>query len=239
MAAAVPMPAEAQADCRDPRGEPVACPARASEPAPPVHTHRERELGYVNFYPHFDLADPSGVRFTPDSPSSVPEVERGSHLTDLGSGFDHVFGGFTLGVGYRPLPWLRVPELQLGWGYSDFSGRQVGIEGGAQTLTGTVHDVWMVRAQLAAGVDVDFDPVRLYALAHIGVGGYFAQVDVAGSTIGGLGRDTYSALSIEAGWTVGLEVELADELAYTLGYRHVHTGVEQNTFFFGINGRFE
>jgi hypothetical protein len=233
--------AQAQ-DCRDPRGEPIACPAPIAAPPsepPPERARREREQGYVNFFPQFDLADPSGVRFTPDSPSTVPEIERGAHLTNVGSGFDHVFGGFTFGVGYRPVPWLRLPDVQLAWGYSDFGGRQVGLEGGAQSLTGTMRDVWMVRAQLAAGLDLDLSPIRLYALGHVGVGGYFAQVEVAGSSIGGLGTHTYSALSLEAGWTVGMEIEIADGLAYTLGYRHVHTGVEQNTFFVGINGRFE
>jgi hypothetical protein len=61
---------------------------------------------------------------------------------------------------------------------------------------------------------------------------------VGGSSIGGLGSDTYSAVSLELGWTLGMEIELAPEISYTLGYRHVHTGVEQNTFFFGINARF-
>jgi hypothetical protein len=225
----------ALADCRDESGEPIACTAA---PPPEEHTHRERESGYVNVYPFLELGDLSGVRFAPDSPSSVPEVERGSHLTGLPSNFDNAFGGLTLGVGYRPVPWLRLPDVSVSWGYGDLRGANVGIEGGAQALTGTVHDVWLVRAQAAAGFDLDLDPVRLYALGHVGVAGYFAQVEVGGSSIGGLGSDTYSAVSLELGWTLGMEIELAPEISYTLGYRHVHTGVEQNTFFFGVNARF-
>ena len=225
----------AMADCRDESGEPIAC---TTAPPPEEHTHRERELGYVNVYPFVELGDLSGVRFSPDSPSSVPEVERGSHLTGMPSNFDHAFGGLTLGVGYRPLPWLRLPDVSAFWGYGDLSGTNVRIEGGSQSLTGALHDVWLLRVQAVAGIDLDLDPVRLYALGHVGVAGYFAQVDVGGSSIGGLGSDTYSAVSLELGWTLGMEIELAPDIAYTLGYRHVHTGVEQNTFFFGINARF-
>jgi hypothetical protein len=244
LGAAVAAPPSVEADtCRDARGEPIACEVpvqiSAPPPAPVERAHREREAGYVNFFPYFELADPSNVRFTPDNPRTVPEVERGAHLSGIGSGFDHGFGGLSVGVGYRPVPWLRLPELTFAFGYGDFEGTPVDIVGGGQSLTGALHECWMLRAQVAGGVDIDIDPVRLYVLAHVGIGGYFAQVDVAGSSIGGLGSDTYSATSFEAGWTAGMEIELEHDIAYTLGYRHVHTGVEQNTFFFGVNIRFE
>lgn len=244
LGSAVAMPAPVRADdCRDARGEPMACASPVAPPSAPAphqadHTHREAEVGYVNIAPFFDLADPSGVRFTPDSPNSVPDVERGSHITGIAPGFDHGFGGFSLGLGYRPAPWLRLPEMTLAFGYGDFEGMAVDIVGGGQSLTGVMHDCWMLRAQLAGGFDIDLDPVRLYALGHVGLGGYFAQVDVGASSIGGLGSDTYSALSLEAGWTAGMEIELDRDVAYTLGYRHIHTGVEQNSFFFGVNVRF-
>lgn len=248
LGAAVPMPAEVRADdCRDARGEPIACsPPPASPPAPVTpqagsnrqeHTHRDEEGGYVNVVPFFDLADPSGVRFTPDTPRSVPDVERGSHLSGIAPSFDHGFGGLTLGFGYRPVPWLRLPDVSFAFGYGDFEGTSVDLVGGDQPLVGNLHDCWMVRLQLGGGFDVDLDPVRFFVLGHVGVGGYFAQVDVSGSSIGGLGSDTFSALSLEAGWTAGMEIELDPDLAYTFGYRHVHTGVEQNTFFFGVNVR--
>lgn len=245
LGSAVPLPAELPlppTDCRDARGEPVPCAAPAPAPPAPTeheHTHREREAGYVNVYPFLDFADPSGVRFSPDAPNSVPDIERGSHVAGMRSGFDHGFGGLSLGFGYRPLPWLRLPELSFAFGYGDFEGSSVRIEGGGQALTGALHDCWMLRAQLAGGVDVDLDPVRLYVLGHVGIGGYFAQVEVGGSSIGGLGTDTYSAVSLEAGWTVGMEVELDSDVAYTFGYRHVHTGVEQNSVFFGVNIRLQ
>jgi hypothetical protein len=239
LGSAVPLRAEA-ADCRDARGEPIACaaPAPSPEPHPAEHTHRDDEVGYFNLAPFFDLADPSGVRFTPDNPHSVPDVERGSHLAGIAPGFDHGFAGLSFGLGLRPAPWLRLPELTLAFGYGDFEGMSVDLVGGRQSLTGSVHDCWLLRAQLAGGFELDLDPVRLFALAHIGVSGYFAQVDVAGSSIGALGSDTFSTASLEAGWTVGMEIELDPEIAYTLGYRHVHTVVEQNSFFFGLNVRF-
>jgi hypothetical protein len=241
----VTAPARAD-DCRDARGEPIACyvPPQPVAPAPPpppddAPTHRDRESGYVTIAPFLDLSDPSRVRFTPDSPSSVPEIERGSHVEGIGSSFDHAFGGFSLGVGYRPLPWLRLPEISLAFGYGNFESAGVSIVGGGQALTGTMHDCFLLRAQIAGGFDLDLDPVRLYALGHFSVGGYFANIDVGGSSIGGLGTDTYSALSLEAGWTLGMEIAIDRDVAYTLGYRHVHTGVETNTVFFGLNVRFE
>ena len=225
----------AHADCRDATGEPIAC---TTPPPPEEHTHREHEEGYFNLYPFLELSDLSGVRFAPDSPSSVPEVERGSHLTGLPASFDHAIGGLTIGGGYRPVPWLRLPDVSVSFGYGDLSGTSVGVVGGGQSLTGSVHDVWMVRAQIGGGFDVDLDPIRFFLLGHVGLGGYFAQVDVGGSSIGGLGSDTYSALSLEAGWTAGMEIELDRDISYTFGYRHIHTGVEQNSFFFGLNVRF-
>lgn len=242
MGSAVPQPV-ARMECRDATGEPTPC-VVSSPPAPPTepssgHTHRDRELGYVNVYPFLDVSDVSSVRFAPESPSSVPDVERGSHVTGIAPGFDRPIGGLALGFGYRPVPWLRLPDVSFAFGYGDFSSTSVAIEGGGQSLTGSMHDLWMARAQIGGGVDLDFDPVRIFALAHIGVGGYFAQLDVGGSSIGGLGSDTYSAVSLEAGWTLGMEVELTSEVAYTFGYRHVHTGVEQNSVFFGVNVRFE
>lgn len=232
--------------CRDATGEPAPCaavaPVYAPPPAPPApstdgHSHREREEGYVDFYPFVDLVDLSGVTFGPDAPGSVPDVERGAHLEGFGHDFDRVVGGLTLGLGYRPVPWLRLPDARFSFGYGDFSGSTLALVGGAQSLTAAIHDCWMVRAQVGAGVDLDLDPVRLYALAHVSVAGYFVGADVAGSSIGGLGSDTFSTVSLEAGWTAGMEIELDPDIAYTFGYRHVHTGVEQNTFFFGVNVR--
>lgn len=241
-------PAAARAQpCRDATGEIVPCAvspavdmAPDAEPvvAPPSAPAADAP-GYFDLAWYVDLVDPSTVTFAPDAPEMVPEIERGTHLGGMRSSFDRAFGGLTLGGGYRPTPWLRLPDLRVSAGYADFDGEAVTLEGGPQALVGAIHDVWNVRLQIGGGLDLRVDIVRLYALAHFSVGGYFASVDVGGSTIGALGRDTFSALSLEAGWTVGMEIEITPELAYTIGYRHTHTGVEQNTVFFGLDVRLE
>lgn len=241
LGSAAPQVVTEPAGCRDATGEPIPC-AATSPPPPPApagdaHTHRGSEAGYVDVYPYLDVIDLGNVRFTPDTPHSVPEIERGSHLEGFAHDFDQGMGGITLGFGYRPVPWLRLPDARFTFGYGDFAAGSVDVVGGAQALTAALHDCWMVRAQIGGGVDIDVDPVRFYALGHVSVGGYFLQVDVNGSSIGSLGSDTYSATSLEAGWTAGMEIELDPDIAYTFGYRHVHTGVEQNTFFFGVNIR--
>ncbi len=180
------------------------------------------------------MVDPSTAGFAPDSPATVPDVVRGTHLAGVGSDFDHVFGGLDRRR-FRPVPWMRLPDLRFSFGYADFGGESVALAGGPQALVGQMRDAWNVRLQIGAGFDLDLDGIRLFALGHFSIGGYFASVDVGGSTIGGLGRDTFSALSLEAGWTAGMELEITNELAYTIGYRHTHTGLEQNTVFFGLD----
>lgn len=233
--------------CRDATGEIAPCAGAAPvvvtvvpppvdepqvEPPPPPAADAP---GYFDLHGYIDVLDPSTVTFTPDSPSTAPEIERGTHLGGIAPSFDHVLGGLTLGGGYRPVPWLRLPDLRLSLGFGDFGGEAVTLEGGPQALTGAIHDVWNVRLQVGGGLDLRVDVVRFFALAHFSVAGYFASVDVGGSSIGELGRDTFSALSLEAGWTAGMEIEIVPDLSYTIGYRHTHTGVEQNTLFFGID----
>lgn len=241
-----PLGARAQ-PCRDATGEIVPCAAApvvttslvapaVDEPVVEPPSRRAPDApGYFDLTWYVDLVDPSTVTFTPDAPATIPEIERGTHLGNVAPGFDRAFGGLTLGGGYRPVPWLRLPDLRVSLGYADFEGAPVTLEGGPQALVGAMRDVWNVRLQIGGGLDLRVDIVRLFALAHFSVGGYFASVDVGGSSIGELGRDTFSALSLEAGWTAGIEIEIVPDLSYTIGYRHTHTGVEQNTLFFGID----
>jgi hypothetical protein len=246
----------ALAQCRDDRGEPIACtvvpttelsaptPVVAIEPTPSEpnvhgHEHRERETGYVDFALTLDDVDMRQLHFSPMNPTSVAEVARGAIATGVGSSFDNLLGGFTVALGFRPVPWLRLPQLRLSAGFGDLNGASVDMVGGSQPLRATFHDLFYLRAELGAGLDLDLDPIRLYALGHIAIAGYFANVTVDHSGLGDLGTDLFAEDTWEAGWTVGMEVELAPDVAYTIAYRHIHTGVESNVLHLGLNVRFQ
>jgi hypothetical protein len=247
----------ALAQCRDARGEPGPCtlpmetPLSAPTPVVPIdgdvptepnelgHQHRERETGYVEFAADLSMVDTRQLHFSPMTPSAVAEIARGGVATGVGTNFETALGGFSLTLGARPVPWIRLPQLRLSAGFGDLAGASADLVGGAQPLHATFHDLYYLRAELGGGLDLDFDPVRIYALAHIAIAGYFATATVEHAGLGDLGTDTFAEDAWEAGWTVGMEVELDPNIAYSFGYRHVHTGVESNSFFFGVNGRFD
>ena len=244
----------ALADCRDARGEPIACapppappppapppPVAASPVAPPPpsapgHDHREHEVAYVEYQLELDVVDLSQLHFTPSSPGSVAAMARDGVAVGVGSPNEDVLGGFSMAVGVRPVPWLRFPQLRLSCGMGTLDST-VPLVGAAQPLTASFGDLYFLRAELGGGVDIDLDPVRLYALAHVALAGYFVSATVAHETLGDLGTDTYAKDTWEAGWTVGMEIELFDAFAYTLAFRHIHTGVESSSVFFGVNVR--
>lgn len=247
----------ALAQCRDARGEPAPCAASPQQALAPLvsaavsptptpaepnrtgHAHRETEGGYVDFALTLESVDMSQVHFSPMTPSAVAEVARGAVATGVGTPFETLLGGFSVAIGARPVPWLRLPQLRLSAGFGDLEGASVDMIGGGQPLRATLGDLYYVRAELGAGLDLDLDPIRLYALGHVAIAGYFASVTVEHGGLGDLGTDTFAEDVWEAGWTVGMEIEIAPTLTYTMGYRHIHTGVESNVGFFGVNVRLD
>jgi hypothetical protein len=246
----------ARAQCRDASGEPAACtvapvvtPLSGPTPVAPLvepepeepnqtgHTHRETEVAYVDFALTAEAIDTRQLHFSPMTPRSVPAMARGSVALGVGTPFENATGGLTFALGIRPTPWLRFPQLRLSAGFGDFDGATVDMLGGSQPLRATFHDFSYLRAELGAGVDFDLDPIRFYALGHVAIAGYFASATIEHGTLGDLGTETFAEDVWELGWTVGLEIEILPEVAYTVSYRHVHTGVESNAVMFGLNVR--
>lgn len=254
-------PSATHAQCRDARGEPTPCavaadtplsaptpvviPTATPEPDPSAepnqtgHTHRDSEAGYVDFALMIEGVDTRQLHFSPMTPGAVAEMARGAVASGAGTPFETVLGGFSVALGVRPVPWLRLPQLRLTAGFGDLDGASVDMAGGSQPLRATFHDLYYLRAELGAGIDLDLDPVRLYALGHVAIAGYFASATIEHETLGDLGTDTFAEDVWEAGWTVGMEIELDPHVAYTLAYRHVHTGVESNAVYLGVDVRLE
>jgi hypothetical protein len=249
--ASLVLPALVRADCRDAHGEPVACPELAPPPPPAAPPPAPAPVddapppkpvgdsGYFDFAMEGDFLDLRGLRFTPDQSDSVADVARGGSARGFGGAFDEATFSFSFAFGYRPLPWLRLPELRLGLGGGDLGGATVPLVGGMQPLTASAHELFVLRATVSGGVDIDLEHVRLFALAHVGVSGWFARTSIGGSALGGLGTDTFSTSALELGWTVGMVVPLDDGVAYSFGYRHVHTDAESNVVFFGASFRID
>jgi hypothetical protein len=217
----------------------VAPPAPETEPNQRGHEHRQHESAYVDFALTLEGVDTRQLHFSPMTPAAVAEMARGAVATGVGTSFENALGGFTVALGFRPVPWLRLPQLRLSAGFGDLDGASVDMVGGSQPLRATFHDLYYLRAELGAGLDLDLDPIRLYALGHVAIAGYFASATVEHATLGDLGTDMFAEDVWEAGWTVGMEIELAPTVAYTVAYRHIHTGVESNVVYFGLNVRLE
>ncbi|RLB46768.1 MAG: hypothetical protein DRJ42_26915 [Deltaproteobacteria bacterium] len=128
-----------------------------------------------------------------------------------------IVGGFHFGGGARPLPWLRLPEFSLSIGGGAPDGEWVPMgEGDFQArLTSMV----LLRAEVAGGVEVDLGPLRPFAMARIGVAGYFVDVDVVHGELGSLGTETLSSAQFETGFDVGVAFRIGEDVHLTATWR--------------------
>ena len=113
------------------------------------------------------------------------------HLGGMRSAFDRAFGGLTLGGGYRPTPWLRLPDLRVSAGYADFDG-----EG---------EKLMLVHGQISPGLIAAFNE-RLERVAQD-----FAQQHLADQRLPAEQRRPYTLLVAVRSWLFGPFAELRRE----------------------------
>ncbi|MBW2464490.1 MAG: hypothetical protein JRH11_22775 [Deltaproteobacteria bacterium] len=128
-----------------------------------------------------------------------------------------IVGGFHFGAGARPLPWLRLPEFSLSIGGGAPDGEWVPM--GEGDFHARLTSMVLLRAEVAGGVEVDLGPIRPFALARIGVAGYFVDVDVVHGELGPLGTETLSSAHFETGFDVGVAFRLSEDVHLTATWR--------------------
>lgn len=119
-------------------------------------------------------------------------------------------GGFRFGGGYRPLPWLRIPEFSVSIGGGSADGAWVPVGDDNAAFEARLTSIFLLRGEVAGGVELPLGPLRPFALGRVGVAGYWVGADVRHGEIGDLGTEDLSRAAFEAGFDVGLAVRVAE-----------------------------
>lgn len=148
-------------------------------------------------------------------------------------------GGFTWGSGFRPLPWLRLPEVRLSLGGGDHPTRWTPI--GDRGLEAAVTRSFVVRLEILGGVEVDLGPVTPFARVWGGVGAHTAKLKVRDreGALGALGSERITAfagdLGVELGVSVFFDHEAPQRAGLTVAYRRGLVGAEGHGVFVGVS----
>jgi hypothetical protein len=205
-------------DCRDGSGEPVACPAPApavvATPAPPAEPPRpptvfEREGGYYEWGITFHNVDLRPLHLTPQRPEWVPELARGLMVHGRSAPHDVVGGGITFLTGFRPVPFLRFPELRFTVLGGEIDAEMTRTQDGSG-LSARPYSFVAVRAELGIGVEAHAGPVGFFATARAGIAGYFVEAALEHPTLGDFGRAQLAEDALELGWEVAMSYDFED-----------------------------
>ncbi len=237
-------------DCRDERGEPIACPVTAavsaptvSEPAPipvpspassdPATSSSDEDAftAYFGYELFFDVGRPAGLGFTQVGAERAPELARPAIVAGAP---EVVLGGLSVVLGARPFPWLRIPELRLSFGGGDYESEAASWRDGTQAMDASLGSVFVVRAELGGGFEIPIDDFAIYAMGHVALAGYFMEARLVHPSAGDLGVQTLAEDAWEVGWTVGFSGHIGDGVRLNASYRHVHTGMESDQVRFGV-----
>lgn len=243
--------AQAQ-DCRDATGEPTPCPtpeapatitatvtsydvpatptyeAPSEPPRPAAH---QDAFVFVGWELAFDSVALGRLGFSQAGPERAPELARGA----VAWGTPETLMVLpTLVLGWRPMPWLRLPELRLSMGGGDLSDAAVSWTDGAQSSDATLGTIFAVRAEVAGGFEIPIEDLSLFALGHVAIAGYFMDARLQHPVAGDLGVATLAEDAVEAGWTAGIAGHLGAGIYLYGAYRHIHTGAETNSIRFGL-----
>jgi hypothetical protein len=150
---------------------------------------------------------------------------------------DHArYGGLTFGSGFRPLSWLRLPELRVAFGGGDHATRWTPI--GEQGLEGAITRSFLLRLELLAGVEVDLGPITPFARVYGGVGMHSAKLKVRDTALGALGSERIVAFAGDVGVELGFDVFFTEDEGERVGlrvaYRRGLVGAEGHGAFVGL-----
>lgn len=243
---AVPAPVLADV-CRDGRGEPIPCPSSppevgvpptappsrpSTEPAPPSSSVPS-PFASVTFDLSGESLDLRPLHFTPSEPDDVADLARDTTIAGSAAPVDVPAMTFGFEFASRPLPWLELPILRLAWGFgTPDASVPVLNEGGRTAELGTLM---ILRMEIGAGFDVPIaDVMSIFARGHVALAGYFLSARVVDETYGSLGRTWLAEDAWEAGWTVGMAVNIERHTRWSVSYRHIHTGAESHVVTMGF-----
>jgi hypothetical protein len=204
----------------DPHPQPYVHVYVAPEPRVPIWADwREDEDGpFATFGLFADTMTLRGLDLGVDG--AEIEALRGQALTLPGNELRLTTGGFVMGAGYRPRPWLRAPEVRLyvgGGPIHDSSFTQVT---GGSGLSMRPDHVFTARGELLVGFQPRLgDWFRPFILGRVGYSGYFITAQVRDDELGGLGTERINNGRFEGGFEAGAAFRLSDSLQLSGAYR--------------------
>lgn len=132
---------------------------------------------------------------------------------------DAIVGGAMLSFGMRASGILRGPELRLHIGGGDIEGAYLPVDGGPAGMELAVRSIFMVRAELALGLQVELGPVIPYVQATGSLGGAWIDVSARDPNLGGLGTETIEAALFGLGIEAGLDIEVDEGTSVGFAFR--------------------
>lgn len=202
------------------------------QPHPALDPSRGRMVGTFGFFgsgfdPHARRWSLSDSEIGALDGAAIPDAMLADHAR---------YGGFTFGSGFRPLPWLRLPELRVAFGGGDHATRWTSI--GEQGLEGAITRSFLLRLELLAGVEVDLGPITPFARVYGGVGMHSAKLKVRDTTLGALGSERIVAFAGDVGVELGFDVFFTDHdderVGLMVAYRRGLVGAEGHGAFVGL-----
>ncbi|MCA9614002.1 MAG: hypothetical protein KC586_14695 [Myxococcales bacterium] len=202
------------------------------QPHPALDPSRGRMVGTFGF---FGMGFTPGRRAWRTGGAEIDAID-GAAVPDAMLERHARYGGVTWGSGFRPLPWLRLPEFRLAIGGGDHDTRYTPI--GDQGLEGAITRTFLLRLELVAGVEYDLGPITPFARIYGGVGMHSGNLKVRDAALGALGRERVIAFAGDVGLEVGVNVFFADEnderIGLMIGYRRGLVGAEGHGAFVGL-----
>lgn len=143
-------------------------------------------------------------------------------------------GGLAFGLGYRPLPWLRLPEVRFRLGGGDAQTEWTS-QAGTPGLEVRADRVWIGAVDLVIGFEVPFERVTPFLRGYASAGFASVRADVRHPEIGALGTERATDGWVGAGFEAGFIVNIHEVFGLTFAYRHGLYGPETSGAFIGLS----
>lgn len=143
--------------------------------------------------------------------------------------------GVLYGVGYRPLPWLRLPEVRVGFGGGGYYTGAATYDTGDRGLGVAPTRTFLFRIEVLAGVEFDVGPftpfLRGYAAGNVRT----LRTRVSHRDLGALGTERITKLGGDLGVELGVaihcrpddqELGQSSRVGFTLAYRRGLLGAD-------------
>lgn len=190
--------------------------------APPPEAEDDARVeawgGFGSFFERLDL---SGA----DLVLGEPEVGalRGLRLSPGWAGnrplHEAIVGGAMLHVGARFEGVLRGPEVRFFVGGGDVEGAFNPVDGAPAGIELAMRSIFMLRLELALGLQLELGAATPYVQAIGSVGGAWIDVAVRDAGLGALGTETIEVPLFGAGFEVGVDVEVEEGMALGFALR--------------------